>query len=285
MLQQNDYLVTTAANGKEAMGLLRKDTNKFDIILLDRIMPEMDGIELTRIMKADPDLKYIPIIMQTSATKPEEISEGIEAGVFYYLPKPLDRKTLLSVVGSARNKCQRQVALNAEMSRHKMSFDLIRVNKSVFQTLGEAESMATFLANCFPDPKRAVNGLSELMINAVEHGNLGISYSEKSEFISQGNWQKAVELKQKEPEYMNRKVTVLFERKEDACYIQINDDGDGFDWKQYLQMDPSRAMHNHGRGIAIANTLCFDKLLYNEKGNQVTAVMQYKQENEDDYWG
>jgi CheY-like chemotaxis protein/anti-sigma regulatory factor (Ser/Thr protein kinase) len=284
MLERGNYIVKSATNGKDALDLLRNDAEKFDIILLDRMMPGIDGIEVTKRMKSDPNLKDIPIIMQTAATKPEEINEGIEAGVFYYLLKPLDQKKLLSIIASARNKNQLQKSRHAEMDCNKMSFDLIKINKSVFQTIEEAEILASFLANCFPDPKRAVNGLSELMINAVEHGNIGISYADKSTLIAQGNWQQTVEHKRKEPEHRNKKVTVVFERKVDACYVQISDDGDGFKWKKYLEMDASRAMHNHGRGIAIANTLCFDQVLYSTKGNQVTVVMQNKQGGKDDYW-
>ena len=92
---------SAAVNGIEAMRTLHDLAHDFDAIILDRMMPELDGIEVTRRMLADPVLKYIPIVMQTAADKPEEISEGIKAGVFYYLTKPVERKTLVSVVASA----------------------------------------------------------------------------------------------------------------------------------------------------------------------------------------
>ena len=53
-----------------------------------------------------------------------------------------------------------------------------------------------------------------------------------------------------------------------------------------MKFDPSRATHNHGRGIAMANMIAFDRLLYNEQGNQVTAIMEKPDADSttDDYW-
>ena len=284
MLERQGFEITTATNGVEAMKLLHGDPEGFDIILLDRMMPEMDGIEVTRQVKADPRLKYIPIIMQTAADNPDQISEGIKAGVFYYLTKPLTRRTLLSVVSAAAKQVLQHKQLRAEMKRHRMSFDLIQINKAVFRTLEEAESLASFLANCFPDSERALNGISELLINAVEHGNLEVSYEEKSRLMEQDIWRQEIDRRLADPRYRDRRVEVIFERRPDACYIQITDQGPGFNWKNYLQVDPSRAQHNHGRGIAMANKISFDRLIYNERGNQVIGVMHAAAADQDDYW-
>ena len=121
ILEKQDYDVTKATNGLEAMDALREKAD-FDVILLDRMMPEMDGMEVTRKIQTDSELKHIPIIMQTAADKPEQISEGIKAGVFYYLTKPIERKTLLSIVTSAVKEVEQRKALRSEMRRHRMSF-------------------------------------------------------------------------------------------------------------------------------------------------------------------
>ena len=286
MLERNDFEVQTAVNGLETMAILEKDHEEIDIILLDRMMPEMDGIEVCNAMKSDERFRYIPIIMQTAADHPEEISEGIAAGVFYYLTKPLSQEMLLSVVDAAGKQIRRHKQLRHEMERRKISFGLVQILKCTFKTLEEAEGMSIFLANFFDDPDRTLTGVSELLINAVEHGNLGISYQEKSELVTSQKWHKEVTRRLADPKYKDRMVTVIFERKEDACYIQISDEGDGFNWKEYMDVDPSRAMHNHGRGIAMANMLCFSKLIYNKKGNQVTGIIEAEvMEEKDDFWG
>lgn len=286
MLERNDFEVQTAVNGLEAMAVLEKKHETLDIILLDRMMPEMDGIEVCNAMKSDERFRYIPIIMQTAADHPEEISEGIAAGVFYYLTKPLSQDMLLSVVDAAGKQIRRHKQLRIEMERRKISFGLVQILKCTFKTLEEAEGMSVFLANFFDDPDRTLTGVSELLINAVEHGNLGITYKEKSELVTNHGWQDEITRRLAEPLYKDRTVTVIFERKDDACYIQISDEGEGFNWKEYMDVDPSRAMHNHGRGIAMANMLCFSKLVYNKKGNQVTGIIEAgADDNKDDFWG
>jgi len=285
MLERNKFDVRTAVNGKEAMEILNKFHDTIDIILLDRMMPEMDGIEVCNAMKADEKLRYIPIIMQTAANRPEEISEGIAAGVFYYLTKPLIPEMLRSVVDAAGKQVRCHKQLRLEMERRKISFGLVQILKCTFQTLEEAESLSVFLANYFDDPDRTLTGISELLVNAVEHGNLGISYETKSKLVAEKKWQEEITKRLADPQYADRLVTVIFERKEKACYIQITDEGDGFDWKQYMEVDPSRATHNHGRGIAMANLLSFSKLVYNEKGNQVTGIVETeKKKDKDDFW-
>ena len=287
ILEKQNYDVTQATNGLEAMDALGNNQAGFDVILLDRMMPEMDGMEVTKKIQANSELKHIPIIMQTAADKPEQISEGIKAGVFYYLTKPIERKTLLSIVTSAVKEVEQRKALRSEMQRHRMSFGLIQVIKSSCKSLDEAESLASFLANCFPDPDRALTGISEILINAVEHGNLSISYDEKTELMDANGWREEVTRRLKLPEFANKEVTVIFEKKQDTYYLQVTDQGKGFNWKAFLEFDPSRASHNHGRGIAMANMIAFDRLVYNEQGNQVTAVMEVQagETDVDDYWG
>ncbi len=286
MLGRKDFEVRTAVNGMEAMAILNEFHDTIDIILLDRMMPEMDGIEVCNAMKANEKLRYIPIIMQTAANHPEEISEGIATGVFYYLTKPLNAEMLLSIVEAAGKQVRRHKLLHSEMERRKISFGLVQILKCTFKTLDEAEGLSIFLANYFDDPDRTLTGISELLVNAVEHGNLGISYEEKSSLVADENWQQEVTKRLADPQYAERIVTVIFERKKDACYIQITDEGEGFDWKQFLEVAPSRAMHNHGRGIAMANMLCFSKLVYNDKGNQVTGIIEAeKKQDKDDFWG
>ncbi len=286
-LEKEGFSTITAINGVEAMEQLYDKKDIIDVILLDRIMPEMDGMEVTRKILRDNELRHIPIVMQTSADKPEEISEGIKAGVFYYLTKPIERKTLLSVVSSAIKEIKQRKTLRAEMRRHKMSFGLIEVMKSSCRDLYEAENLSSFLANCFPDPERALTGISELLINAVEHGNLEISYEDKTKLVEENRWKDEVNRRLNNPAFKDKSVSVIYEKKGDTFYLQVTDQGNGFNWQNYLELDPSRASDNHGRGVAMANMLSFDRLVYNEKGNQVTGIMKSKSPDQetDDYWG
>ena len=133
--------------------------------------------------------------------------------------------------------------------------------------------MACFLAYCFPQPERVITGLLELLINAVEHGNLGVDYHDKAKLIMADNWRAEVERRINLPENSSKAVSVIFQRKADGYYVQITDMGKGFNWKKFWQIDPSRATMLHGRGIARARLMAFDRMYYNESGNQVTAAI------------
>jgi PAS domain S-box-containing protein len=91
----SDYDVITAYNGKDALGKVK--TEEPDIILLDVMMPDMDGYEVCRIIRHDYKIDFIPIIMITALTSKEDHQKGIEAGADEFLKKPvgkfeLDRK-------------------------------------------------------------------------------------------------------------------------------------------------------------------------------------------------
>jgi len=107
------------------------------------------------------------------------------------------------------------------------------------------------------------------MINAVEHGNLGITYEEKSHLTGQGTWEQQVEHRLAQSEYMDKIAVVQLQRDEQETRVTITDQGAGFDWQNYLEMDPARAFDTHGRGIAMANALSFDHLEYQGRGNRV----------------
>lgn len=271
-LQKQGYKIVTATNGKEACDTIKKMHNILDAILLDRIMPGMDGLEVLKWLKKQPNLTKPPIIMVTGANKPDQIKEGIDAGVFYYLTKPLQADVLKSIILSAVRESRQHRTLDVELKRHKASFKLME--RGIFQlsTLEEAENISCFIANCFPDAKNVLPGIAELIINAVEHGNLLVSYDEKSKFIESGTWQEELNRRSKLPENKDKKVEIIFIREGDKYSIKISDQGKGFNWSKFMNVDPARALDNHGRGIARANMI-FSKLQYNKEGNQVIAVI------------
>ena len=71
------------------------------LVLLDRFMPEMDGIEFLKNIRADVRFKDLPVVMETAATADDQVVEGNTYNIYYYLTKPYDKTILLSVVRSA----------------------------------------------------------------------------------------------------------------------------------------------------------------------------------------
>ena len=274
------HSMLTAQNGQEALSILEAKRDEIDVVLMDREMPVMDGLTAVRRIKDDPALRNIPVIMVTGADSVSEMKEGLDSGVFYYLTKPVDEDMLRSVLSAAVREARQAKTLAEELGKHRTSFHLIETCKFKFQTLAEAENLSAFIANCFPDPKRVLPGLGELLINAIEHGNLSIGYDQKTDLIDAGTWRAEIDRTQKLPQHENKFAAVTVAHKKDGTYVVIEDEGNGFDWKKFMQIDPSRAGDNHGRGIAQANTMSFDKLTYNEKGNQAVAFVGYEQQLE-----
>jgi two-component system cell cycle sensor histidine kinase/response regulator CckA len=93
-LEQHDFQISLAGNGKEALALLAK--HKQEIVISDIIMPEMDGYELCRQIKADERLKNIPVILVTRLSEPRDVIRGLECGADNFITKPYDEKFLLS---------------------------------------------------------------------------------------------------------------------------------------------------------------------------------------------
>ncbi|HRQ59926.1 MAG TPA: response regulator [Alphaproteobacteria bacterium] len=267
------HKVVTAEDGKKAIDILKSSKGNIDVVLMDREMPVMDGLSAIRQMKQDYALRNIPVIMVTSADTMQEMQEGLDAGVFYYLTKPVKEEMLRSVLSAAVREAQQTKTLHEELGRHKASFGLIDTCRFRFRTLDEAESLSAFMANCFAEPSRVLPGLGELLINAVEHGNLGIGYQHKSELVDSGTWRAEIRRLESAPENQNKFVDATIAHKEDGMYVVITDQGEGFEWKKFLQIDPARAGDNHGRGIAQARAISFDKLTYNPAGNQVVAFV------------
>lgn len=266
-----DYQISTANNGSEAWEMLEKTPEEFDIILLDRMMPKMDGMEVLEKIKQHPILLYCPVIFQTARASTDDIIEGIQAGAYYYLTKPFEEQLLLSVVKTAANDRCRYKEIQSKLELTKLTMGMLNSATFEFKTLDEARSIASLLSNACPTPSRIAMGLTELMVNAIEHGNLGISYEEKTILNDQGMWEKEVH-KRLQLSINNTKVaSIRFQREATSIDITIIDQGIGFDWQTHMDFAPERAMGNHGRGIAIANKLSFSSVEYIGKGNEVFA--------------
>jgi HAMP domain-containing protein/CheY-like chemotaxis protein/signal transduction histidine kinase len=90
--------ITSAQNGQEALALLKNTENKFDIVLMDIMMPVMDGYEAMREIRKEHKIKNIPIIALTAKAQAEDKQICIDAGANDYMSKPIDHEQLLSLL-------------------------------------------------------------------------------------------------------------------------------------------------------------------------------------------
>src|SRR5437899_9759053 len=91
--------IVCAASGNEALALIEKE--KFSLILLDLMMPDLNGDEVLKVIRSDPDKRDIPVIMLSADTDADKVSQCIELGADDYLPKPFNPTILRARIAAA----------------------------------------------------------------------------------------------------------------------------------------------------------------------------------------
>lgn len=157
LLEGHGFSVTRAASGKEALEALK--VQEPALIISDIVMPEMDGFELTRVIKQDSSYAEIPVILLTQLSDPEDVIRGLEASVDFYLTKPYDETFLVSKVESiidhpeARKKPSNLQSLEMNLwgKTHRVTVDpesslgllastfenAIQINRELHREIGE----------------------------------------------------------------------------------------------------------------------------------------------------
>lgn len=273
LLQHEACVVESALNASLAWEKLQSPENSYSFVILDRMMPGIDGLELLRRIKADNRLKDMPVIMQSGATSPGQIAEGIEAGAFYYLTKPYNPKALQCIVRAVKADIELHAEVSSQAARYIESLKCFHRAELHFCTPNDVSRVAGILAAMCPDPDKVSSGMMELLLNAVEHGNLGITYDEKKKLMYEDRWEDEVRLRLASPEYTGRIATVTFERKSDSLEFRIADQGEGFEWPRYLELEPERSLDPNGRGIAMARRYSFSTVEFQGTGNVVKATV------------
>jgi two-component system, sensor histidine kinase LadS len=119
--------------------------------------------------------------------------------------------------------------------------------------------------------------LVEMIINAIEHGNLDVTFEEKSKVLGEGVYAEFIARRQGDPSYEGRKVRIELSVEPEAAIYTISDEGSGFDHRAFVKMDVADVnvpMKLHGRGMIISKKI-FDEIRYNDAGNSVTLVKRF----------
>jgi len=272
VLDPKQYNIVTINDGKKGFDLLLNQPEHFSAIIIGQEILNTNSIRLLHKINSCSMLKAIPVIMEASFGTMEEMDLCIRAGARYYIPKPIDKAIIPSVIATAVRDHDRYRLVEQSVIHSKPLNTLIMATFKVKQ-LDEAQNLAAFLANECPNPKLAAIGINEILINAIEHGNLGITYQEKTKLHQSTAWLAEIERRLFLPENHDKVVTATFNKSNTHINIRITDEGNGFDWRQYQNLDSNRAFDNHGRGIIMARTLAFEDLIYHGKGNDVECII------------
>lgn len=272
LLEELGYAVETASNGADAFSMLRTSGSTIDLVMTDCMMPVMDGIALTKRLKRERATQELPVVMLTGLNSPEQVSAGIAAGAFYFLPKPPDRQLVESVLQAALQDARRRAFLRSEVNLHQSGFRNMEVVRYRLSRPTEVEPVASLIASMTDEPERAIQGIFEMLQNGVEHGVLGFGFDSKVQHLRAGTWERTLRERAADPAWQSGNVEVTAVRR-DGITLTFKDTGPGFNWRQFMRTDPARSGMPCGRGIARALTLSFKSLKYNETGNLAVAVI------------
>jgi signal transduction histidine kinase len=180
LLPEKGFNIITENNGKKALKSVL--SNKPDLILLDVLMPGMDGYTVCKKLKIHPDLKDLPIIFLTSKTQTEDIVKGFESGGVDYVTKPFNISELLARVNThleLKNSKDTILKQNDELAR--LNSDLTRLNEELKQKNKELEELIEkkneFLGMAAHDlrtPLAAIIMRTELMQLQIENDKFNL---------------------------------------------------------------------------------------------------------------
>jgi len=257
----------------DVLPVIENDQHEISTILFE-IPQKLDDFEKSiRTLKRTDIAKYIPFVgLHSEHSSQELISRQF---FFHILTDPFYKLILPHTLESAQSDYKRYKALQTEVNSRNSAIGLIQSGHFRLQNLKEAEAVTVMLSLACPDPSSVALGLSEILVNAIEHGNLEISYEEKTILLETGEWDQEITKRLCDNDHKDKFVDVIFKRESNQILITITDQGNGFDWHKHVNSDPFNHSSKHGRGIALAIAMGFSNISYNEKGNQVTATVEF----------
>ena len=201
----------------------------------------------------------VPVTMLVEAEDLPIIETSLRSGASGFLVKPVEPRTVLAALGLPGGEAAPQWG-----------------GYFPFRTLEDVAGLSQLVAGLCPDPASVQIALSELMINAIEHGNLGLGFDRKCALMAAGAWRNEVERLLGSPEHAAGFALLRVECRPREIRFLIRDQGQGFDPAPYLNLNPTRSVEPHGRGIAIARMLAFPDLVFLDGGRCVEGVVRRK---------
>lgn len=270
MLDETDYQFLTASTGTEAQALLSDSSVNVATILVDWILPDINGVELLGWMKSQPHLAEVEVVVHSAEFHVKSVERGIDSGAYYYLTKPFEEPQLEAIVRAAISAYELKKRLIRQVRTTEDAFRLLDVGRFRFKSVEEADLLAVHIASACGTPDASM-GLRELLVNAVEHGNLGITYDEKSRLLAENRLEAERKRRLASAEYRDRRGELTLQKLPGFVEVTIRDEGPGFDFERFMTMDDERLFDAHGRGVLMASASL--ELEYLNPGNYVRVRM------------
>ncbi len=273
------YGLTSVTAWKQVVRFLNFEFPHVTVISLDE--KKINGYRILKEMKKDPWLHFgalIVVYQDSEEADAAAAARGLNlvATIPYDLVPEYLPRALRILCDNHQIVYQRDIhkLLHAH---HSGSFVL---ENDPFELITYSRLLSNFLfnANMITDERRDRFhvALMELLVNAVEHGNCGITYDEKSAYIeAHGDSLGLIHERLRDPEVAQRRVRLSYRISPGDTIVTIRDQGPGFDWRRYHAAVGEAGLEEaHGRGILMARAY-IDELRYNDAGNEVTIRLEH----------
>jgi CheY-like chemotaxis protein/anti-sigma regulatory factor (Ser/Thr protein kinase) len=273
LLEREGFDPVPACNGEEAISLFRSRGPA--VVVSDIKMPRMDGLTLlTEIRKID---RTAAVILMTGQGNEEMLLDALRGGATNFFKKPFVVRELIEEIRkvvSFRLEAARSTLFSPHLVEETKHFVLPPGEVFYFPVINQASLQ---LPAILPeeDILNLKIGIEEIITNAVEHGNLGISFQEKNSAIHDGRLAELIAERMRDPGRARRRVFIDSHLTPELFQITVRDEGDGFDWRNLPEVAPENLLSFNGRGILLTR-IYFDEVVFNDAGNEVTLRKRAK---------
>lgn len=263
--------VITASDPSEAVASLEQTSP--DIVITDLFPSDEAGLALIQTLRNRG--RRCPVIVTSTEASGPMVAKAFRAGATDYLQKPIITEELTAILTRARHLGGQGAAPRPPLLGFEQRFVLASDAASMEETVLWLMQMTAMMVS--ETVRVGLRGaLQELLLNAVEHGNLEVSHEEKKQAVAEGRYDTLLHERAARPALRDRRVIVEVSCDSRARRLRyrIIDEGNGFDWRTMWnrKLDWMDLTEGSGRGVLLARSL-FPDLSYNERGNEVTFTV------------
>jgi CheY-like chemotaxis protein len=267
LLEREGFDPVQAEDGEEAVQKFKSQTPL--VVVSDIMMPRKDGLALlTEIKQID---RNATVILMTGQGNEDVLLRALRGGASNFFKKPFNVRELVDEIRKVvdfRLEAARSSLFSPLLVEETKSFVMPSADSPYFPIINQI----TLQLPCILPEEDILNlkiGIEEMITNALEHGNLGITFEEKNKAIQEGRLQELVAERSRQSDEMGRTIAITSRLCPDFFQITISDEGKGFDWRQLPAVAPENLLAFNGRGIFLTK-IYFDEVSFNEIGNEVT---------------